>query len=110
MRRARERVAGVNLTTDVIVGHPAETEAAFAATLGAVGEAGFTKVHVFPYSPRPGTTDGHRPASPRPSSGAAAAGCARSQTPAAPPTAPPSAAAASASSSRPAPAAATPTT
>jgi threonylcarbamoyladenosine tRNA methylthiotransferase MtaB len=61
MRRARERVAGVNLTTDAIVGHPAETEAAFAATLRAVEEGGFTKVHVFPYSPRPGTSDGDRP-------------------------------------------------
>ena len=50
----------MNLTTDVIVGHPAETEAAFAATLRAAGEAGFTKVHVFPYSPRPGTADGGR--------------------------------------------------
>jgi threonylcarbamoyladenosine tRNA methylthiotransferase MtaB len=60
MRRARERVAGVNLTTDVIAGHPAETEAAFAATLRAADEAGFTKVHVFPYSPRPGTADGDR--------------------------------------------------
>jgi threonylcarbamoyladenosine tRNA methylthiotransferase MtaB len=59
-RRARERVAGVNLTTDAIVGHPAETEAAFTATLRTVEEAGFTKVHVFPYSPRPGTTDGDR--------------------------------------------------
>jgi threonylcarbamoyladenosine tRNA methylthiotransferase MtaB len=57
MRRARGRVAGLNLTTDVIVGHPAEDEAAFAATLAAVREAGFTKVHVFPYSPRPGTAD-----------------------------------------------------
>jgi len=60
MQRARERVPGVNLTTDVIVGHPAETGAAFADTLGAAAAAGFTKVHVFPYSPRPGTTDGAR--------------------------------------------------
>ena len=60
MRRARARVAGVNLTTDALVGHPAETEAAFAATLRTVEEAGFTKVHVFPYSPRPGTSDGDR--------------------------------------------------
>jgi threonylcarbamoyladenosine tRNA methylthiotransferase MtaB len=61
MRRARDRVDGVNLTTDAIVGHPAETQAAFAATLRMVERAGFTKVHVFPYSPRPGTTDGDRP-------------------------------------------------
>ena len=60
MRRARERVPGVNLTTDVIVGHPAETEAAFAATLRGGRDRGFTKVHVFPYSPRPGTADGGR--------------------------------------------------
>jgi threonylcarbamoyladenosine tRNA methylthiotransferase MtaB len=60
VRRARARVAGVNLTTDALVGHPAETEAAFAATLRTVEEAGFTKVHVFPYSPRPGTSDGDR--------------------------------------------------
>jgi MiaB/RimO family radical SAM methylthiotransferase len=60
MRRARDRVPGVNLTTDVIVGHPAETGAAFAATLAAVDAAGFTKVHVFPYSPRPGTVDASR--------------------------------------------------
>jgi threonylcarbamoyladenosine tRNA methylthiotransferase MtaB len=57
MRRARERVPGVNLTTDVIVGHPAEDGAAFERTLEAVREAGFTRVHAFPYSPRPGTAD-----------------------------------------------------
>ena len=56
--RARQLVPGINLTTDVIVGHPAEDEDAFARTLEAVREAGFTRVHVFPYSPRPGTADG----------------------------------------------------
>jgi threonylcarbamoyladenosine tRNA methylthiotransferase MtaB len=44
-----------NLTSDVIVGFPAEDEAAFATTLETVARAGITKVHVFPYSPRPGT-------------------------------------------------------
>jgi threonylcarbamoyladenosine tRNA methylthiotransferase MtaB len=44
-----------NLTTDVIVGFPGEDEQAFETTLHAVEEAGATKVHVFPYSPRPGT-------------------------------------------------------
>jgi threonylcarbamoyladenosine tRNA methylthiotransferase MtaB len=44
-----------NLTSDVIVGFPAEDEAAFAGTLRAVRDAGLTKIHVFPYSPRPGT-------------------------------------------------------
>ena len=51
-----------NLTTDVIVGFPTETEAAFRNTLGVVRDAGLTKVHVFPYSPRPGTkTAAHDP-------------------------------------------------
>jgi threonylcarbamoyladenosine tRNA methylthiotransferase MtaB len=44
-----------NLTTDVIVGFPAEDDGAFENTLRVVEEAGATKVHVFPYSPRPGT-------------------------------------------------------
>jgi threonylcarbamoyladenosine tRNA methylthiotransferase MtaB len=49
------RAAGFNLTADVIVGFPAEDGAAFERTLAVVEEAGLTKVHVFPYSPRPGT-------------------------------------------------------
>ena len=44
-----------NLTSDVIVGFPTEDEAAFLRTLRTVERAGLTKVHVFPYSPRPGT-------------------------------------------------------
>jgi threonylcarbamoyladenosine tRNA methylthiotransferase MtaB len=49
------RLGDVNLTTDVIVGFPGEGEAAFERTLEVVREAGITRVHVFPYSPRPGT-------------------------------------------------------
>ncbi len=48
-------LAGLNLTTDVIVGFPAEDDAAFERTLELVERLGMTKVHVFPYSPRPGT-------------------------------------------------------
>jgi threonylcarbamoyladenosine tRNA methylthiotransferase MtaB len=44
-----------NLTTDVIVGFPGEDDAAFERTVDVVREAGISKVHVFPYSPRPGT-------------------------------------------------------
>ena len=57
MRRARKLVPDINLTTDVIVGHPAEGPGEFEQTLAAVRAAGFSKVHVFPYSPRPGTAD-----------------------------------------------------
>jgi threonylcarbamoyladenosine tRNA methylthiotransferase MtaB len=44
-----------NLTTDVIVGFPTEDARAFEKTMAAVRATGITKVHVFPYSPRPGT-------------------------------------------------------
>jgi threonylcarbamoyladenosine tRNA methylthiotransferase MtaB len=44
-----------NLTTDVIVGFPGEDERAFGATLSLLERARISKVHVFPYSPRPGT-------------------------------------------------------
>ncbi|MBV8598248.1 MAG: hypothetical protein JO017_05435 [Actinobacteria bacterium] len=44
-----------NLTTDVIVGFPAEDDQAFGRTVQTLREAGIARVHVFPYSPRPGT-------------------------------------------------------
>jgi threonylcarbamoyladenosine tRNA methylthiotransferase MtaB len=53
--RRLEGLEDFNLTTDVIVGFPAEDELAFRRTLRLVRAAGITKVHVFPYSPRPGT-------------------------------------------------------
>jgi threonylcarbamoyladenosine tRNA methylthiotransferase MtaB len=55
LRRLAPLAEEFNLTSDVIVGFPAEDEAAFATTLATVERAGITKVHVFPYSPRPGT-------------------------------------------------------
>jgi threonylcarbamoyladenosine tRNA methylthiotransferase MtaB len=54
-----------NVTTDVIVGFPGEDEAAFERTLDVVAEAGITKVHVFPYSPRPGTATAEADTVPR---------------------------------------------
>jgi threonylcarbamoyladenosine tRNA methylthiotransferase MtaB len=54
--RVRAAVPGVAVTTDVIVGFPGETAEEFAESLATVEAAGFAKVHVFPYSPRPGTT------------------------------------------------------
>jgi threonylcarbamoyladenosine tRNA methylthiotransferase MtaB len=53
--RKLEPLADFNLTADAIVGFPAEDDAAFERTLATVAAAGLTKVHVFPYSPRPGT-------------------------------------------------------
>jgi len=51
----RAAAPAVNLTTDVIVGFPTESEAAFARTIETIDAAGITRAHVFPYSPRPGT-------------------------------------------------------
>lgn len=54
-RIAPLRELGFNVTSDVIVGFPDEDEAAFGHTTEVLARAGVTKVHVFPYSPRPGT-------------------------------------------------------
>ena len=51
----RAAVPDVNVTTDVIVGFPTEDDPAFARTLDAIDAAGISRVHAFPYSPRPGT-------------------------------------------------------
>lgn len=49
---ARETLDHPALTTDVIVGFPGETEADFDDTLRVVEEVGFSKLHIFPFSPR----------------------------------------------------------
>jgi threonylcarbamoyladenosine tRNA methylthiotransferase MtaB len=55
LRRLAPLADEFNLTSDVIVGFPAEDDAAFEQTLRTVERAGISSVHVFPYSPRPGT-------------------------------------------------------
>ena len=54
-REIRGRLDEPALTTDVIVGFPGETDEDFAATCRAVEEVGFSKIHVFRFSPRQGT-------------------------------------------------------
>jgi threonylcarbamoyladenosine tRNA methylthiotransferase MtaB len=51
----RDAPGGAMLSTDVIVGYPAEDEAAFARTLQALQSGLFGRAHVFAFSPRPGT-------------------------------------------------------
>lgn len=51
----RRAFPGCALTTDVMVGFPGEDEGEFAQSLAFVEKTGFAKVHVFAYSPRPGT-------------------------------------------------------
>lgn len=52
LRRSFPRCA---VTTDLIVGFPGETEQEFETTLDFLRACAFADVHVFPYSPRPGT-------------------------------------------------------
>ena len=55
--RGRYPAAGV--TTDIIVGFPGETSTCFADSLEFAAAMRFSDVHVFPYSPRPGTSSFH---------------------------------------------------
>ncbi len=52
LRDARE---DVNITTDLIVGFPGETEEIFNSMLDECVKIGFSKIHTFPYSLRKGT-------------------------------------------------------
>ncbi len=52
---ARAAIPGLALTTDVIVGFPGEDEAAHEESLAFIRRMGFARLHVFPFSPRPGT-------------------------------------------------------
>ena len=53
--QARAAVPGLNITTDIIVGFPGETESEWAETLDFVEAIGFGQIHAFCYSPRNGT-------------------------------------------------------
>jgi len=53
--RITDRVPGVFIGMDVIVGFPHETDELFAETVQVLSDLPWTKIHVFPYSERPGT-------------------------------------------------------
>ncbi len=55
LARCRERVPGVAISSDFIVGFSGETEASFEKTCDLVRTAGFKNSFIFKYSPRPGT-------------------------------------------------------
>jgi tRNA-2-methylthio-N6-dimethylallyladenosine synthase len=54
-RKIRERIPGVVLTTDVMIGFPGETDAQHERTLDLVREARFDSAYMFAFSPRPDT-------------------------------------------------------
>ncbi len=55
VRYAKEKIPGVSLTSDVIVGFPGETYEDFKETLSLIREVGFTSLFTFIFSPRAGT-------------------------------------------------------
>ena len=62
LRRAAAVAPDFGLGADVIVGFPGETDQDFAETLSMVRDHPFTYLHVFRYSPRPGTEAATMPA------------------------------------------------
>jgi threonylcarbamoyladenosine tRNA methylthiotransferase MtaB len=58
VRRLRPDIA---FGADIIAGFPTETEDMFARSLDLVNECGLSFLHVFPYSPRPGTPASRMP-------------------------------------------------
>jgi threonylcarbamoyladenosine tRNA methylthiotransferase MtaB len=58
VRRLRPDVA---FGADIIAGFPTESEAMFARSLDLVDACGLTQLHVFPFSPRPGTPAARMP-------------------------------------------------
>ena len=54
-RRLKQIKPNLALTTDIIVGFPGETEEDFQDSVEIAREVGFSKIHVFPFSARPGT-------------------------------------------------------
>jgi threonylcarbamoyladenosine tRNA methylthiotransferase MtaB len=55
VKQIRRKVPDFNLTTDLIVGFPGESEKDFEDSVNLVKEAFFSHIHTFRYSPRPGT-------------------------------------------------------
>ena len=60
VRRLRQAMPSLSLSTDIIAGFPGETEKDFSETLAVAREAGFSKIHAFRYSRRAGTPAAER--------------------------------------------------
>lgn len=55
VRKIKAKFDNPAITTDVIVGFEGETDTEFAESIQACQRIGFSKIHIFPYSVRPGT-------------------------------------------------------
>jgi threonylcarbamoyladenosine tRNA methylthiotransferase MtaB len=65
VERVRRRIPDPALTTDVIVGFPTESDAAFDRSVELCRKIGFSRIHIFPYSRRTGTEAERLPDLPR---------------------------------------------
>jgi threonylcarbamoyladenosine tRNA methylthiotransferase MtaB len=65
-RELRRRRPGLVFGADFIAGFPTESEDMFRRSLDLIEECGLTYLHVFPYSPRPGTPAARMPQIARP--------------------------------------------
>ena len=61
VKRLREAIPGIGLSTDIIVGFPGETEDQFMETVSLTEEVGFDSAFTFIYSPRTGTKAAEMP-------------------------------------------------
>lgn len=60
VERIRQRIPGVSIATDIIVGFPGESDAQFQATYDLLAELKLDVFHLARYSPRPGTVSARR--------------------------------------------------
>ena len=61
IKKIRDIIPDVSITTDIITGHPGENDDEFLNTLKTLDEIEFSKLHVFPYSPRDNTPSSKLP-------------------------------------------------
>ncbi len=52
VQKARDEISNFNITTDIIVGFPGETEDEWQESLKFINEVGFSHIHIFTYSKR----------------------------------------------------------
>jgi len=67
VERVKRGADELALSADILVGFPGEGDDEFAATLANLRRIGFARMHVFPFSPRPGTAAETLPGRPHPS-------------------------------------------
>ena len=66
VKEIREKIPIVNITTDIIIGHPGEDDEAFNNTLELIKELKFERIHMAMYSIRPNTKSALMPQVPDP--------------------------------------------